>query len=119
VYASSVCVGPLLFGYTPLIVANLFYNNLIIDIFSYFCQKHLLLNMVSTIVICLNYFKEKSLNAFESIILILFSTCSMFLMILIDDLIAMYLVIELQSLCSYVIATLKNDFEPSTKIGLK
>jgi NADH-ubiquinone oxidoreductase chain 2 len=56
---------------------------------------------------CLNYFKEESLNAFESIVLILLSTRNMFLMISAYDLIAMYLTIELQSLCFYVIATLK------------
>jgi len=48
---------------------------------------------------CLDYFKEESLNAFESIVLILLFTHSMFLMILAYDLIAMYLAIELQSLC--------------------
>jgi NADH:ubiquinone oxidoreductase subunit 2 (subunit N) len=47
---------------------------------------------------CLDYFKEESLNTFESIFLILLSTCSMFLMILAYDLIVMYLVIKLQIL---------------------
>jgi hypothetical protein len=41
----------------PLTIANLFYNNLMIDNFTYFCQIFLLLNTASTIVICLNYFK--------------------------------------------------------------
>jgi NADH-ubiquinone oxidoreductase chain 2 len=68
---------------------------------------------------CLDYFKEESLNAFESIVLILFSTCNMILMISTYDQIAMYLTIELQSLCFYVITTLKRDFEFSTKAGLK
>jgi NADH:ubiquinone oxidoreductase subunit 2 (subunit N) len=49
------------------------------------------------IVMCLDYFKEESLNAFESIVLILLSTCNMLLMISTYDLIVMYLVIELQS----------------------
>ncbi len=35
---------------------------------------------------CLDYFKEESLNAFESIVLILLSTCSMLLMISAYDL---------------------------------
>jgi NADH-ubiquinone oxidoreductase chain 2 len=95
----------------PLTIANLFNNNLMIDNFTYFCQIFVLLNTASIIVICLNYFKDKNLNAFESIILILLSTHSMFLMISIDDLIAMYLTMELQSLCFYVIATLKRNFE--------
>jgi NADH:ubiquinone oxidoreductase subunit 2 (subunit N) len=54
--------------------------------------------MASTIIMCLDYFKKKSLNAFESIVLILFSTHNMFLMILAYDLIAIYLAIKLQSL---------------------
>jgi NADH-ubiquinone oxidoreductase chain 2 len=40
-------------------------------------------------------------------------------MILTYDLIAMYLIIELQSLCFYVIAALKRDFEFSTEAGFK
>jgi len=68
---------------------------------------------------CLDYFKEKSLNAFESIVLILFSIRSMFLMILAYDLIAAYLAIELQSLCFYVIAALKRDSKFSKKNDLK
>jgi len=43
----------------------------------------------------------------------------MFLMISAYDLIAMYLAIELQILCFYVIAALKRDFEISTEAGLK
>jgi len=65
----------------PLTIANLFYNNLIIDNFTYFCQIFLLLSTINTIVMCLDYFKEGSLNAFESIVLILLSTRNMFLMI--------------------------------------
>jgi NADH-ubiquinone oxidoreductase chain 2 len=43
----------------------------------------------------------------------------MFLMISVDDLIAMYLTMELQSLCFYVIATLKRNFEFSIEANLK
>jgi NADH-ubiquinone oxidoreductase chain 2 len=68
---------------------------------------------------CLDYFKEESLNVLKSIVLILFFNRNMFLMISTYDLIAMYLTIEFQSLCFYVIATLKKDFELSTKAGLK
>jgi NADH-ubiquinone oxidoreductase chain 2 len=66
---------------------------------------------------CLDYFKEESLNAFESIVLILLSTRSMLLMISAYDLIAMYLAIEFQSLF-YVIAALKRDSEFSTEADL-
>nr|YP_009431848.1 NADH dehydrogenase subunit 2 [Calypogeia fissa subsp. neogaea]ASZ80361.1 NADH dehydrogenase subunit 2 [Calypogeia fissa subsp. fissa]UYI31177.1 NADH dehydrogenase subunit 2 [Calypogeia sphagnicola f. paludosa]UYI31429.1 NADH dehydrogenase subunit 2 [Calypogeia sphagnicola f. sphagnicola]UYI30967.1 NADH dehydrogenase subunit 2 [Calypogeia fissa subsp. fissa]UYI31219.1 NADH dehydrogenase subunit 2 [Calypogeia sphagnicola f. paludosa] len=104
---------------SPLAVANLVYNNLIIDNFTYFCQIFLLLSTASTIVMCLDYSKQESSNAFESIVLILFSTCSMLFMISAYDLIAMYLAIELQSLCFYVIAASKRDSEFSAEAGLK
>nr|YP_003275956.1 NADH dehydrogenase subunit 2 [Pleurozia purpurea]ACR19340.1 NADH dehydrogenase subunit 2 [Pleurozia purpurea]QIA60758.1 NADH dehydrogenase subunit 2 [Pleurozia purpurea] len=104
---------------SPLAVANLVYNNLIIDNFTYFCQIFLLLSTASTMVMCLDYSKQESSNAFESIVLILFSTCSMLFMISAYDLIAMYLAIELQSLCFYVIAASKRDSEFSAEAGLK
>nr|YP_009545048.1 NADH dehydrogenase subunit 2 [Gymnomitrion concinnatum]AZB86806.1 NADH dehydrogenase subunit 2 [Gymnomitrion concinnatum] len=104
---------------SPLAVANLVYNNLIIDNFTYFCQIFLLLSTASTIVMCLDYSKQESSNAFESIVLISFSTCSMLFMISAYDLIAMYLAIELQSLCFYVIAASKRDSEFSAEAGLK
>nr|QIA60841.1 NADH dehydrogenase subunit 2 [Makinoa crispata] len=104
---------------SPLAVANLVYNNLIIDNFTYFCQIFLLLSTASTMVMCLDYFKQESLNAFESIVLILFSTRSMLFMISAYDSIATYLAIELQSLCFYVIAASNRDSEFSTEAGLK
>nr|YP_009675998.1 NADH dehydrogenase subunit 2 [Solenostoma sphaerocarpum]QDE12838.1 NADH dehydrogenase subunit 2 [Solenostoma sphaerocarpum] len=104
---------------SPLAVANLVYNNLIIDNFTYFCQIFLLLGTASTIVMCLDYSKQESSNAFESIVLISFSTCSMLFMISAYDSIAMYLAIELQSLCFYVIAASKRDSEFSAEAGLK
>ncbi len=103
----------------PVTIANLFYNNLIIDNLTYFCQNFLLLSTSNTIVMCLYYFKEESLNAFESIVLILLSTCNMLLMISTYDLIAMYLAIKFQSLCFYVIATLKKYSKIFTKVSLK
>nr|YP_010890608.1 NADH dehydrogenase subunit 2 [Lycopodium japonicum]WJK71467.1 NADH dehydrogenase subunit 2 [Lycopodium japonicum] len=103
----------------PPTVANLFYNTLIKDNFTYFCQIFLLLRTASTIAMCLDHFKQESLNAFETIVLILLSTGSMLFMIPAHDLIAMYLAIELQSLCFYVIAASKRDSEFSTEAGLK
>jgi proton-translocating NADH-quinone oxidoreductase chain N len=67
----------------------------------------------------LQYFQQETVNTFESIVLILLSTCSMLFMISAYDLIAIYLAIELQSLCFYVIAASKRTSEFSTEAGLK
>jgi proton-translocating NADH-quinone oxidoreductase chain N len=105
--------------FCSLTTANLCYNTLIIDDFTYFCKIALLLSTASTILMSLQYFKQETVNTFESIVLILLSTCSMLFMISAYDLIAIYLAIELQSLCFYVIAASKRTSEFSTEAGLK
>lgn len=68
---------------------------------------------------CFDFFEQERFDAFEFIVLIPLSTCSMLFMISAYDLIAMYLAIELQSLCFYVIAASKRKSEFSTEAGLK
>jgi proton-translocating NADH-quinone oxidoreductase chain N len=97
------------------------YNTLILDQFAYYCKLLLLVSTASTLLMSLQYFQTNhTYNAsFECIVLILLSTCSMLLMISAYDLIAIYLAIELQSLCFYVIAASKRTSEFSTEAGLK
>ena len=67
----------------------------------------------------LDYIKQESLNPFEFILLVLLSTCSMLFLVSSADLISLYLAIELQSLCFYVLAAMKRNSEFSTEAGLK
>ena len=68
---------------------------------------------------CFDSFEKERFDAFEFIVLIPLPTRSMLLMIPAHDLIAMYLAIELQSLCFYVIAASKRKSEFSTEAGSK
>nr|WQM21633.1 NADH dehydrogenase subunit 2 [Juncus effusus] len=107
-------------GWLGLLSVHLFWNNFLRrDNFTYFCQILLLLSTAGTISMCFDFFEKERFDAFEFIVLILLSTCSMLLMISAYDLIAMYLAIELQSLCFYVIAASKRKSEFSTEAGLK
>lgn len=115
----SICITIVLVANQPITTANVCYNTLIIDHFSYFCKIGLLLSTASILLMSLQYFKQDTVNTFESIVLILLSTCSMLFMISAYDLIAIYLAIELQSLCFYVIAASKRTSEFSTEAGLK
>jgi NADH:ubiquinone oxidoreductase subunit 2 (subunit N) len=115
----SIFITIILIATKPITTANLCYNTLIIDNFTYYCKIALLLSTASTILMSLQYFKQETVNTFESIVLILLSTCSMLFMISAYDLIAIYLAIELQSLCFYVIAASKRTSEFSTEAGLK
>lgn len=115
----SIVITIVLVANQPITTAHLCYNTLIIDHFTLCCKIGLLLSTASTLVMSLQYFQQETVNTFESIVLILLSTCSMLFMISAYDLIAIYLAIELQSLCFYVIAASKRTSEFSTEAGLK
>nr|WEB51407.1 Nad2 [Zea mays] len=107
-------------GAPLLTIAHLFWNNFFRrDNFTYFCQILLLLSTAGTISMCFDSFEKERFDAFEFIVLIPLPTRSMLLMIPAHDLIAMYLAIELQSLCFYVIAASKRKSEFSTEAGSK
>nr|YP_010467027.1 NADH dehydrogenase subunit 2 [Actinidia chinensis]UVF28773.1 NADH dehydrogenase subunit 2 [Actinidia chinensis var. chinensis]UVF28818.1 NADH dehydrogenase subunit 2 [Actinidia chinensis] len=101
-------------------IAHLFWNNLFRgDNFTYFCQILLLLSTAGTISMCFDSSEQERFDASESIVLIPLPTRSMLFMILAHDSIAMYLAIEPQSLCFYVIAASKRKSEFSTEAGSK
>lgn len=99
--------------------ATIFYNTLILDDFTFYLKMVVVFACFFSISISLNYIKKQSFNAFEYIILVLLSTCSMLFLVASADFISMYLAIELQSLCFYVMAASKRNSEFSTEAGLK
>nr|YP_009414451.1 NADH dehydrogenase subunit 2 [Lagerstroemia indica]AQS99574.1 NADH dehydrogenase subunit 2 [Lagerstroemia indica] len=116
------------YDYPPLVsnvgwlgtIAHFFWNNLFRrDNFTYFCQILLLLSTAGTISMCFDFFEQERFDAFEFIVLIPLPTRSMLFMISAHDSIAMYLAIEPQSLCFYVIAASKRKSEFSTEAGSK
>nr|UBB42137.1 NADH dehydrogenase subunit 2 [Chionanthus compactus] len=107
-------------GAPLLTIAHLFWNNLFRrDNFTYFCQILLLLSTAGTISMCFDSSEQERFDAFEFIVLIPLPTRSMLFMISAYDSIAMYLAIEPQSLCFYVIAASKRKSEFSTEAGSK
>ena len=105
--------------HNPLNNIIFFYNSLIIDDFTLFFKTLLLIGSIFIIMISFDYLKQEKINTFEYIILLLFSICSMLLFISSYDFLSMYLTIELQSLCFYVLAASKRNSEYSTEAGLK
>lgn len=97
----------------------IFYNTFIIDDFTYFLKILVIIASLLTTLIAIEYTKQEKMNGFEYIILILFSCSTMLFLISSLDFITMYLAIELQSLCFYVLAASKRDSEFSTEAGLK
>ena len=78
-----------------------------------------LIGSAASIIISKDYFLGIKLINFEIPILLLFSTLGMMLMISANNLMSMYLAIELQSLSLYVAAAIKRDSLSSAESGVK
>ena len=92
-----------------------FTNSLFIQFFKYL----IIIGSIASIIISKNFFIDSKLTRFEIPILILFSSIGMMVLISSNDLIAMYLGIELQSLALYVVAAIKRDSLQSSESGVK
>lgn len=104
---------------SPIQNALVFYNTLVIDDFTTFIKGLILLSTFFCIFMSGDYIKRESLNAFEYLILIILSTSAMLFLVSSADFISLYLAIEAQSLCFYVLAAIKRNSEFSTEAGLK
>lgn len=113
-------------GLTVVIAANnpisngvFFYHTFLVSHVTTFFKAVVLFGALSSLLISLDHLERESLNGFEFPLLLLLSTSSMLFLISAADFISMYLAIELQSLCFYVLAAFKRDSEFSTEAGLK
>jgi len=113
-----VCTALLLLN-SPVTSMVLFSQTLFLDDFTLFFKLLILVGSSLSILISTQYFTTEKLQNFEYLILILLSTLSMFLLVSSYDLISMYLAIEMQSLCFYVLAASQRESEFSTEAGLK
>jgi proton-translocating NADH-quinone oxidoreductase chain N len=103
----------------PFSISICFCHAIIIDEFALFFKSIILISACAAILVSMEYVQKTMLNVFEYTILILFSTLSMLFMISSYDFVSMYLAIEMQSLCFYVLTASKRQSEFSTEAGLK
>ena len=96
-----------------------YYNELFTNSsFIQFFKILVIVGSLSTIIISKKYFIELKLARFEIPILLMFSTLGMLIMISSNNLMVMYLAIELQSLSLYVLAAIKRDSLHSAESGV-
>ena len=96
-----------------------FGGSFIVDDFARFMKLLAITGSAAAIVMSLEYLTVEGQQRFEYPILILFSTAGMLLLISAGDLIALYLGLELMSLCLYVLAAINRDSVRATEAGLK
>jgi NADH-quinone oxidoreductase subunit N len=96
-----------------------FRGQFIVDQFARFMKWLVILGSALAIIMSMNYNEREGINRFEYPVLILFAALGMLLMISANDLISLYVGLELQSLSLYVIAAFRRDSTKSSEAGLK
>jgi NADH-ubiquinone oxidoreductase chain 2 len=87
--------------------------------FSQFFQVMLLILSIFVILVTRDFVSARKITKFEYDILLLFVLLSLLCLCFADDFLLVYLAIELQSLCFYVLATFNRTSNFSTESGIK
>ena len=91
----------------------------VVDGFAVFAKILILAASALAIVMSLSYIRAEGMERFEYPVLMILACLGMLMMVSAQNLIALYLGIELQSLSLYVIAAFRRDSLRSTEAGLK
>jgi NADH-quinone oxidoreductase subunit N len=96
-----------------------FYGMFVDDAYARFFDGLILVGSAATLVLGLQYNESEGIARFELPVLVLLSTTGMMVMISANDLITLYVGLELQNLGLYVVASFNRDSVRSTEAGLK
>ncbi len=114
-----LAVAILLVGLQPAGSLTTFGDMFIADGFGRFAKILILIGSAFSIIQSLGYIRYERMERFEYPVLILLASTGMLMMVSANDLIALYLGLELQSLSLYVLAAFKRDSGRATEAGLK
>ena len=96
-----------------------FFGQYVSDAFARFTKLLVLLGSLATMILALNWNAKEGIARFEFPILILTATLGMLVMLAANDLMMLYLGLELFSLSLYVVASFDRDNVRSAEAGLK
>jgi NADH-quinone oxidoreductase subunit N len=97
----------------------LFDGAFVVDAFARFMKLLTLAGSACALFLSFDYMRETRSLKFEYPVLVLLASAGMMMMISANDLIALYLGLELQSLALYVVAAIRRDDVRSSEAGLK
>jgi len=97
----------------------LFEGGFVVDGFARFMKVLTFAASAGALLLSFDYMRETRSHKFEYPVLVLLATAGMGMMISANDLIALYLGLELQSLALYVTAAIRRDDLRSSEAGLK
>ena len=91
----------------------------VVDRFAVFMKVLVLIGSALALVMSFAYLRDEGMERFEFPVLLVLATLGMLMMISANDLMALYLGLELQSLALYVVAAFKRESARGAEAGLK
>ncbi|HVI52267.1 MAG TPA: NADH-quinone oxidoreductase subunit NuoN [Candidatus Sulfotelmatobacter sp.] len=91
----------------------------VVDAFAVFTKLLVLAASALSLCMSVNWMRKEGTERFEFPVMVLFATLGMMMMISANNLISLYLGLELQSLSLYVLAASQRDNAKATEAGLK
>ncbi len=114
-----IAAGVLAIHFQPSVAQKVFSGALVIDHFGAFVKALMALAAASTLLLASDHFKGGPDKRFEFAVLALLSTLGFFVMASSNNLMTLYIGLELQSLAAYVLAAFRRDDSKSSEAGLK
>lgn len=98
---------------------ELFGGMFVMDQFAGFMKLIILIGLTASIALSVRYLYQENVARFEFPILVLFAGLGMMIMVSSNNLLTMYVGLELQSLALYVLAAFRRDHVKSAEAGMK
>jgi len=114
-----IAAAAVLIALQPARGEQLFEGAFVVDRFGRFMKLLVLTGSAASLLLAMDFLCSKRLMKFEYPVLILLATVGMMMMVSANDLIALYLGLELQSMALYVLASIQRDNVRSSEAGLK
>ncbi len=111
--------GALAYAFSPVAPATIFQGAMVIDGVGVFAKVLIALSAAATLALGADHFARANDKRFEYPGLIALAVLGMFVMVSAQDLISLYVGVELQSLAAYVLAAWRRDDALSSEAGLK
>lgn len=112
-------VAALLVFAGPVGTSLAFNGQFIVDDFAVFAKILMIVGAALALILAVPFNMREGINQFEFPILIVLAVLGMMMMVSANDLISLYIGIELQSLALYVVAAIRRDTLRSSEAGLK
>jgi NADH-quinone oxidoreductase subunit N len=103
----------------PLAPVEIFQGAMVVDGVGVFAKVLIAFAAAATLALGADHFHQTKERRFEFPVLVVLAVLGMFVMASAQDLISLYVGVELQSLCAYVLAAWRRDDANSSEAGLK